>query len=197
MKRIVIMALALISFVPHTAAFAIDLRTNTASSKTNPVGATPADVGTEARASMASYNGRTIDLRTGWGTANACVVGESGTACFDTEAEMDAYIDETTPKDTFALRAGRAVCASSLRLYDFNSYGAPVLAFTQRAVYTNMSTVGFNNRTSSYKVGACSVIMWDGAGGTGPVYTGPMWAGVQAAAMNPFWDNRISSIYVN
>ena len=184
------MAAAVISFVPYSAASAIDLRTSTESTDATPVEA-------DSRISMATYHGRTIDLRDGWSGASACVVAESGTSCFDSEAQMDAFIDETTPTGTSGFRAARAVCGSSLRLYDFTSYGAPVVAFTQRFVYLNLSAVGFDNRTSSYKVGACSVIMWDGASGTGAVYTGPMGAWVQSATMVPFWDNRISSVYIN
>jgi hypothetical protein len=188
------MAVALIAVVPASASFAIGLSTstdNTDSTDIRPVAA-PA---TDSLVSMASYHGRTIDLRKGWGTAAACVVAEAGTSCFDSEELMDAFIGDTLSKDTSGFR--RAACSTSLRLYDATSFGGGVLGFTLRNTVINMSAVGFDNRTSSYKVGACSVLMWDGVNGTGPVYTGPMWAGVMASTMVPFWDNRIGSIYIN
>lgn len=194
MKRIAIMAVVLMAVVPASASFAIELGTSTDNTEITPVAAPTVD----SFVSMASYHGRTIDLRKGWGTATACVVAETGTSCFDSEEQMDAFIDASLPLVTSGLKSSaRAVCASSLRLYDLTSYGGSVVAFTQRFTIVNTSAVGFDNRTSSYKVGACSVLMWDGANGTGSVYTGPMGAGVSSATMNPFWDNRIGSIYIN
>jgi hypothetical protein len=194
MKRIAIMAVVLIAVVPASASFAIGLSTSTDNTEVTPVAAPTVD----SFVSMASYHGRTIDLRKGWGTAAACYVAETGTSCFDSEKEMDAFIDESLPKGTSGLKSSaRAVCGSTLRLYDLTSYGGGVVAFSLRFTVIDTASVGFNNRTSSYKVGACSVVMWDGAGGTGAVYTGPMGAGVVASTMIPFWDNRIGSIYIN
>lgn len=66
--------------------------------------------------------------------------------------------------------------------------GGPVDCVTADS---RVSMATYHGRTIDLRDG------WDGASGTGAVYTGPTWAWVQSATMVPFWDNRISSIYIN
>jgi hypothetical protein len=89
-----------------------------------------------------------------------------------------------------------AACSSSLRLYRSTSYGGAVLQLTTRNTYINLSGYGFDNDTSSYKVGACSAGFYDGSGGGAPTYPGSTGANASATSMVSGWDNRVSSVYI-
>jgi hypothetical protein len=147
--------------------------------------------------SFATYDGHILDLRRGWGTAMACHVDAAAkTRCFATEAEMDAFIDAGEPTKGAAIRSSaRAFCGSTLRLYDAISYGVPVLSLNLRGAYIDLATLGFDNATTSYKVGACSSTFWDGVGG-GAVYAGNTSANAQSPNMVTGWNNVISSVYI-
>jgi hypothetical protein len=67
---------------------------------------------------------------------------------------------------------------------------------TSRGAYINLSTYGFDNDTSSYKVGACASYFYDGAGGGTPLYPGTTTANSSATSMLTGWDNRVSSVYI-
>ncbi|HWL44742.1 MAG TPA: hypothetical protein VNQ73_17505 [Ilumatobacter sp.] len=137
------------------------------------------------------FEGRQIDLADGWGDAQACHVDENGTRCYRTEAEMDLaeQLDESGPMLL-------ADCASSVRLYDGTSYGTPVVSLTLRGTYINLSAHSFDNKTSSYKIGACSSSFFDGTTGGAPQYPGATTAGASATSMASGWNNRVSSIYI-
>lgn len=143
---------------------------------------------------LASFEGRTINLANGWGDAKACASDGHATRCYRSEAAMDAA--EPAAGD---LRIGGtlATCSSSLRLYSSTGWNGSVLALTSRDVVINLSGYGFSNVTSSYKVGACSSIFYDGVGGGGSVYPGNTSAGASATSMLSGWDNRVSSVYIN
>jgi hypothetical protein len=81
-------------------------------------------------------------------------------------------------------------------LYRSTSYGGAVLQLTTRYTYINLSGYGFDNDTSSYRVGACAAYFYDGTNGGGSVYPGSTGAGVSASSMVSGWDNRISSVYI-
>ena len=155
-------------------------------------------VGTDS-AAFASYNGSVIDLRVGWGTAKACLTDGKTTECFDSEQEMRAEM----PSSEAALRgfAGAApsafaTCSSSVYLYSGTNYTGSVLGFTSRFTLYNLSSYGFDNVLSSYKIGACSSTFYDGAGAGAPIYPGNTSAGVQFPGMLGGWNNRIGSIYI-
>lgn len=148
---------------------------------------------------IAAYEGDEIDLRFGWDGAKACQTDGVETTCYDTEAEMLAALDAPIepPPDTSGLQGlRRASCGSYLRLYTGTSYTGSVLALTTRYAVLNLSSYGFNNVTSSYKIGGCGSYFWDLSSGGGTVYGGATWAWAQATTMNAGWDNRISSIYI-
>jgi hypothetical protein len=142
---------------------------------------------------VATFEGSTIDLQEGWGAARACTSGGTSTTCYRSEAAMDratavaARSIEITPF---------AACSSSLRLYRSTSYGGSVLQLTTRNAYINLSGYGFNNDTSSYRVGACSAGFYDGSGGGAPTYPGSTGANASATSMVSGWDNRVSSVYI-
>lgn len=148
------------------------------------------DGGTGASApSEASFEGRTIDLSRDWGPAKACLVSATETRCYRSEGEMDARATDLTADGLLAN------CTSSLRLYRSASYGGGVLALVARNVAHNLSTYGFNNDTSSYRVGTCRANLYDGGLGVG-LYPGTTTAGATSPQMVAGWDNRVSTVYI-
>ncbi len=144
--------------------------------------------------SLASFEGATIDLRGGWGDAKACTSNGTTTTCYRTEAEMDANTQASRVSSGVVIQA---TCSGTLRLYSGTSYTGSLLQLSTQQVYTNLSPYGFDNVTSSYKVGPCSSIFYDGANGSGSVYPGNTNANIQSPTMLGGWDNRISSIYIS
>lgn len=145
----------------------------------------------------ASFEGRTINLADGWGEAVACTTDGQSTTCFRSEADMDAYLVSTAaPESPAGDESVLAACSTSLRLYDGTNYATPVLSLSSRGVWTNLSSYGFDNRTSSYRVGACAAYFAENASGGGTWYPGNTAAGAQAASMLSGWDNRVSSTYL-
>lgn len=109
---------------------------------------------------------------------------------------MDAYLASTTGADSSAESSALAACSTTLRLYDGTGYATPVLSLSSRGVWTNLSSYGFDNRTSSYRVGACAAFFAENASGGGSWYPGSTAAGAQSSSMVSGWDNRVSSIYL-
>ena len=153
------------------------------------------------------FEGGTIDLSQSWGAATACVELGDHTECFRTEAEMiDAHpeLGESPPSAKgrrTSSEAGASLlavdCSTSLRLYANTNFGGGVIYITTRGVWINLSSVGFDNMTSSYKVGACSAVFRSNAGGGGSTYPGTTAPGVQVGAMYSGWDNVVSSVLIN
>lgn len=147
----------------------------------------------EPVAVVAHFEGTTINLSDGWGPARACTSDGTATTCYRSEADMDRAEPE-------AQRSGGvtpfAACSSSLRLYRSTSFGGSVLQLTTRSTYVNLAAYGFDNDTSSYKVGACSAYFYDGSSGGAPTYPGSTGANVSASSMTSGWDNRVSSVYI-
>lgn len=145
---------------------------------------------------QASYNGELIDMAADWQGASACLVWHAMDVveCFDSEVELDTRYEELlVEQDRFA-----ATCSGYLRLYDLTSYGTPVLLLADRSQWFNLSTYGFNNRTSSFRVGPCSSIFADLTHGGGDWYpTAQTAANKQSSTMNSGWNNRVSSVYIN
>lgn len=92
--------------------------------------------------------------------------------------------------------SAQVACSSSLRLYDGTGYGGAVLNLSSRSTWLNLSTWGFDNRTSSYRIGACSSNLADYTGGGGSWYPGSASAGAQSSSMQTGWNNRISSVFI-
>lgn len=72
-----------------------------------------------------------------------------------------------------------------------------MLSLSTRYTAINLAPYGFDNVTSSYKVGACRSGFYDGSSGGGSIYPGSTGAGAQAASMASGWDNRVSSVVIN
>jgi hypothetical protein len=145
------------------------------------------------------FEGGEIDLSKSWGAANACMVFEDHTECFRTEAEMlDAFPEvESRSARTAGEFSILAVCSSYLRLYSNQNHLGSVLSLNTRGSFINLSGHGFDNVTSSYRVGACASTFYAGASGGGAVYGGNTGAFASATAMLPGWDNSISSVYIS
>lgn len=162
----------------------------------------------DPRAAFASFEGRTIDLGRDWGDARACLVWRQGgiSECFRTEQALDAREAQLAPRReaTTATSAATSTatayysysCSSSLRLYEYNWYGGRRLSFWDRGWWQNLSDYGFEDRTSSYIVGACPVWLAEHADGGGAWYDGPTYPYAGEPGMPWYWQDRISSIYV-
>lgn len=159
--------------------------------------------------SVANFQGKTLDLKQGWGDARACTTDGVTTQCFRSEAEMDRFLatgelddppvlsEAEATEQSNEFNAIQAACSSSVRLYDGTSYEGSVLNLSTRGSWMNLSTWGFSDRASSYKIGACSAYFADYTGGGGDWYPGSTGAYAQAASMASGWSNRVSSIYIN
>jgi hypothetical protein len=150
---------------------------------------------------IADYEGAEIDLRFGWDAAHACQTDGIETVCYDSETEMIAALDAAAAASVATAPTGasgllRASCSSYLRLYTGTNYSGSVLALTTQYTYLNLSSYGFNNVTSSFRVGACPSYFFDLTNGGAPQYTGPTSAGTQSPTMLAGWDNRVSSVYI-
>lgn len=212
MKMLARLGLAAAVLVPAVPTAAID-------DDSTPVAATPS----LATPWLATFDGEVIDLRQGWGRATACHSDGITTECFATRVEMERSIAATTgadpvlgdpvgdpvlgdqvedsgPDGVVAGFAGgpssRYVCSSTLRLYTGLSYSGSVLALSSQGQVLNLALWGFSNVTSSYKVGACSSIFYDGTAGNGSVYPGSTGAYAQYTSMWSGWNDRISSVFI-
>lgn len=163
----------------------------------------------------AVFDGAVIDLSEGWRGAEACLYWPEllDTAeCFHTEEQMDTRIAELDrqvepsqrdgataslrPNSSAALAS--ANCSGYLRLYGGVNYGSPVLYLRSRWTWLNLSAFGFNNQTSSYKVGPCSAYFADLSNGGGDWYpTYVTEAYNQSSNMISGWNNDVSSVYLN
>ena len=151
---------------------------------------------TPADPSAAAFEGTTVDLARSWGNADACIEIDGTVECYRTERQLDAAHPEFAAGESSSL-AALASCSSSLRLYRSNNYTGGTLVLTTRGVVINLSTYGFDNDTSSYRVGACSSTFWAGSSGSGSVYPGNTGAWASAPSMLAAWNNFISSVYIS
>jgi hypothetical protein len=94
-------------------------------------------------------------------------------------------------------QAPNANCSTPLKLRDGPNQSGTTVSVSVRGLWVNLSDVGFNNRTSSYTVGACAVELAAQANGGGNHYTRCLYAGCVENTMLPGWDNVISSVYLH
>jgi len=131
------------------------------------------------------------------GKQEACLVWESEGLfeCFGSEEEVDGRIEDLVREDSGNLEM-LAQCSTGLRLYDGTGYSGSVLVILDRSLWINLSSYGFDNRTSSYKVGACSSYFAENSSGGGSWYpTSATEAWDQDSSMQTGWNNRVSSVY--
>jgi hypothetical protein len=147
---------------------------------------------------LAEFNGGVIDLAVDWEDAVACHVDGDGAVCFESEATMDAWLVETgrleAELDDGALASN---CASYLRLYDGTSYGGATLNLSIRSQWLNLSSYGFDQKTSSFKIGPCRALFADLTNGGGARYPSYLTEAYdQSSSMISGWDNDVSSVYI-
>lgn len=131
------------------------------------------------------------------GREEACLVWESEGLfeCFGSEKEVDGRIEQLERQASGKVSL-LAQCTTGLRLYDGFGYSGSVLVILDRSLWINLSLYGFDNRTSSYKVGACTSYFAENANGGGSWYpTSATEAWDQASSMQSGWNNRVSSVY--
>ena len=164
------------------------------------VTASPPDDATIGDPTSAVYGTETIDLAGDWGTASACVELGDVTECYDTDTELRAAHPEvlraarSVGVAKTAAAAGGLTCSSSLRLYNGTSYTSTILYLNTRGVIHNLSNFGFDNATSSYRVGACAAGFYSLPGLAGAIYPGYTGANAQYASMAAGWNNVVSSV---
>ena len=160
-------------------------------------GTAGAESGAES-AGLAWFEDHWIDLAADWEGAAACDISPTGNVCFRSEAALDSYLNGG-PEATTATSATLSIttaCASALKLYDGTTYTGSVLNLSTEFRSLNLSTYGFDNITSSYKVGACDSDFYSAASGGGSHYGGNTNAFAQAATMLAGWDNVVSSVFI-
>lgn len=140
--------------------------------------------------SEAYFEGRVIDLSVDWEDAQACHIGAEATYCFGSEAELDLWLAIERVVE-FAPMA----CAGSIRLYDHASFGTPMVSIPTHGLWVNLTTYGFNNKTSSYRIGGCDAFFADGASGGAPHLSSSLTtAFTNASTMPSGWNNKVSSV---
>jgi hypothetical protein len=148
---------------------------------------------------LALFEGNLIDLTQGWGEAQACMVWSGGVECFRSaeemsqrEAEIQGGGGTLAPASTASMSVS---CSSPLRLYEHTWYGGRELSFWDPGFWQNLGDYGFNDRTSSYKIGACYAHLAEHAWGGGWWYPGDTSPYHWEPYMISGWNDRVSSIY--
>ena len=171
-----------------------------------PAFAVTADSGARAIKTPANYNGHEIDLAVDWEGASACLVAPDDLVdieCFDSEAELIDRVkalglDDAPAAVPEGLRSLQSYqCSDWLKLYDGTWYGGTSIWFRSRGLWQNLDWYGFNQRVSSFNVGACQTIFADFGGGGGqwyPLALSQPWD-VDAVLLSG-WDNDFSSFYI-
>jgi hypothetical protein len=143
----------------------------------------------------ASYNGGTIDLSQGWGTATVCAVTETGTDCFTNQSDYKVWLSDQSDLSGVVPETSLN-CSTGLELFQSISYGGTELVLYVTSIVLNLSDYSFSNELSSYKVGACAITMTDAPNGGGNVYPGATSAGSDVSWIGTAWNDRVESVYI-
>jgi hypothetical protein len=149
---------------------------------------------------IATFDGHTINLADGWGTAHACVVLGSGSVqCYDTETDMrDALAASAVQTSVHSATSPSVTCSNPstlVTLYASTNFGGNSLSFVSTAGWTNLAPYGFDNKMESWvNQTACNSAVADGTLGSGAQLT--LAARSSAATVGTSWKDRASSINV-
>jgi hypothetical protein len=144
----------------------------------------------ESREGVARFEGGWIDLQEGWGAARACLVAPGvPVECFRSKVEMRR-------REATLLIPGVS-CSSPLKLYNYTNQGGSSVWIYTRGAWINLSTYSFDNKTSSYTVGACAAELAALSGGGGAHYSGCLDAWCEEDSMSFGWNNITSSVYLH
>ncbi|MEV0528612.1 hypothetical protein AB0I66_34855 [Streptomyces sp. NPDC050439] len=155
----------------------------------------PASATTSAKGVTASFEGKRVDLSSGWGEAKACGVWRDGVKCFRTVAELDRKAGDITRSR--AASGALAACSSALQLGEHNDLRGRVLRFYDRGSWQNLDGYSFNDKTSSYRTGACTAHLAEHNGGRGYWYPGNTGPNHYEPSMRSGWNDRVSSIKID
>jgi len=145
---------------------------------------------------LASYNGETIDLTQGWGSATVCAVSSTGTNCFTNQSGYQSWASSQPQLSSMAVTPATS-CSTGLQLFQDISYGGNELILTTPSIWINLSAYSFANVVSSYKVGTCAVTMTDGTNGSGTIYPGATSPGSNVSWIGTAWNDRLQSVYLS
>jgi hypothetical protein len=152
--------------------------------------------GAGSTGTIATYNGGTLNLSQGWGTAAVCAVTAVGTNCFSSQSAYQAWLSSQLLTEDALTPDVSINCSTGFDLYQNIDYGGGELVIFDQATWINLSTYGFADQVSSYKVGACSVSMTAAANGGGDVYPGATSPGSDVSWIGTAWNDRVQSVYV-
>src|ERR1019366_3605626 len=139
----------------------------------------------------ASYNGGTIDLSQGWGTAAVCVVTSSGTSCFSSQSSYQTWASTQPKLLPGVVPPPSGACSTVLRLFSMVGYAGRELILSLQLSWINLSAYSFANVLSSFHVGACAVGMTASVNGLGAVYPGTGSPGSNVSTLGAAWNNRV------
>ncbi|MEN8040692.1 MAG: hypothetical protein ABFR95_04225 [Actinomycetota bacterium] len=151
----------------------------------------------ETNGVLAEFEGTMIDLAEDWGEATACHIGDDVAMCFRSEADMDSWLESNSEARTLGPIVIASSCLSTLRLYDGTGWTGSSLSLSTGSQWLNLSNYGFDQKTSSYKIGACAAQFADLSGGGGGWYLSSLTTAYsQYPSMQSGWDNDVSSVYI-
>lgn len=89
----------------------------------------------------ASYNGGTIDLTQGWGSATVCAVTSTGTSCFTNQSEYQSWASSQPQFSSMAVATATS-CSTGLELFQNEGYGGNELILTTPSIWINLADYG-------------------------------------------------------
>lgn len=158
--------------------------------------AAPVASGADTLGVLAFYNGGIINMSQGWGSAQVCDVTDAGTYCFANQSEFQIWTSSHPLASGAGSLSPMTNCSSNLDLYANISYGGSELMLNSQGNWINLSSYGFSDIVSSFKVGTCSISMNDAANGSGNFYPGPTSPGSLVSWIGTAWNDRIQSVFI-
>lgn len=149
----------------------------------------------------ALYNGRVINLADGWEGARACaVLTATEIRCYDSEIEQWTDLARRARRMPTAQLELGTYCLNRddlpLTLYENTSYGGTSLSLYEANTWHDLSSLGFDDMTSSWRNNTyCDATAATGTGGTGSTVT--LSARSQSADVGSTWNDVISSAQIN
>lgn len=147
---------------------------------------------------IATYDGHTINLTEGWGSARACaVLARTDTRCFDSETEMRDALTAAARKAAPSHTATPFACGGSgifVTLYADAGLSGRSLSFESTSGFINLAPWGFDNDMESWSNDTgCAALVAENTAGGGAVLS---LAAHSSATVATTWKNRASSLRV-
>lgn len=112
----------------------------------------------------ATYGKATIAMTAAIAMELSCNVDDAGITCFDTEVEALAAAAAIAAARGAAVAAA---CTPDMQLYDGTNFTGASINISMQGSWVNLSTLGFDNLTSSWKSGCVAGRLASGTGGAG------------------------------